>query len=385
MNDKFNQCLKDIYMKVVSFFTMFSKKNSSHHVMYLLSFPENNDQLIQMLDQDPLIDKLTILYQKQLVDEVKKYQSLGIECIQINSLGFFIKGLPMLKQAKVIIMDNYFAFIGAINFSKETTIYQIWHAAGAIKCFGWEDPKTTLRSHQDQERFQKVYNSTHYYVVGSEEMANVFEKSYLQPTKKMLLTGVPRTDFFFNQEAKIIAENKFKQMFPEVKDKKIVLYAPTYREVTMSTENWQKVVPSLSDDYVVLGKFHPHTLEQLSVDVLKHIQIDLRGLTLKELLFSVDVLITDYSSIPFEYELAKPDGHTIYYTFDLESYCQTVGIQPDFYQRHHVHPVETKEILEQAFDQLELYKNGSLSEWHTANDGRATIRLIAHIKQELKK
>ncbi|TLG80913.1 CDP-glycerol glycerophosphotransferase family protein [Vagococcus zengguangii] len=386
MRQLVTQLMKQVYMMSVKLASKLGRKtNDSQRVVYLLGFPENNDQLIERLNDSSVIDQLVILYEKKLSDEAIRYQQLGIKCIAINSWEFFTKGLNLLKQAKVVLLDNYFAFLGAISFGEATKIYQIWHAAGAIKCFGWEDPKTKHRSLADQNRFQAVYDTIDYYVVGSQEMARVFETSYYQPSSKILVTGVPRTDYFLRAEAKKQAQQKFKQLFPEAENKQVVLYAPTYREAPMTAADWQSQLPKLTSDYFVLGKFHPHTLNQLSPEALTQLHTDLRGLSLKELLFSVDVLITDYSSIPFEYELANPQGITIYYTFDLEDYRQTVGLQSDFYERYDLVPILTKEALNQAFQQLDRYQNGHLICWNQANDGLATSRLVAHIEQELKK
>ncbi|MGX7030468.1 CDP-glycerol glycerophosphotransferase family protein [Vagococcus zengguangii] len=380
------QLLKRTYMTTVKLASQLGNSGSSQQrVVYILTFPDNNDQLIQQLKQSVEVKQLVILYDKKLVQEVVQYQSLGIECIAINSGQFFAKGLAMLKQAKVVVIDNYIAFLGAITFDKTTKVYQIWHASGAIKCFGWEDPKTKQRTTADQKRFQAVYDATDYYVVGSQEMADVFESSYHQPRTKMLVTGVPRTDYFFDLKNKEQAQLKFKQLFPEAQHKQVVLYAPTYRESELSVKKWQEQLPELSDDYFVLGKVHPHMMSQLSSETLTNLQMDLRGLSLRELLYSIDVLITDYSSIPFEYELANPKGITIYYTFDLDDYQQTVGVQSDFYQRFGIRPVLSKKTLNQAFNQLTANQNGRLKSWNQANDGAATKRLVQHIEQQLKK
>src|SRR5699024_1822530 len=109
------------------------------------------------------------------------------------------------------------------------------------------------------------------------------------------------TDVYFDKrwvEESLIA---FQEKFPT--SKKILLYAPTYREgkTKFSNEFYQKV-KELQKDWLVFIKYHPHEEERLK-ELAKDpsVIIDFKGLTLQQILPSVDCLVTDYSSIPFEY------------------------------------------------------------------------------------
>lgn len=381
MKIKWVQMIKKIYMIVIKTLTFLFKGELTNNVTYLLSFPDNNDHLIEELIDSEFINHLTIIYKRELAEEAQFYQKKGIEIIELNHFSFYFIGLKRLIRSKVVVIDNYFAFLGSVKFNDETKVFQIWHAGGAIKKFGWEDKKINYRTSKDKKRFQQVYDATDYYITGSREMSQVFQNSYHQSNAKMIEIGVPRTDYYFKEG--IIEKNKqlFFSKFPEAKGKTFVLYAPTYREGNLAKINWLKKLPEFPKEYFVIAKFHPHMLKKIRK---LSIVTDMRGILLKELLPIVDILITDYSSIPFEYELANPEGKTLYYCFDITQYKKVVGIQDDFFSEHQIEVVYTANELLNNLNKKK-HKNGKLINWNEFNDGRATNRLIQLIEEQMKK
>src|SRR5690606_13594583 len=83
-----------------------------------------------------------------------------------------------LATAKYVFVDNYAGILSAIQFRKEVKCVQLWHAAGAIKKFGWGDPETHTRSPRAKARFQKVYDQFQYIPVGSNQMADIFTEAF---------------------------------------------------------------------------------------------------------------------------------------------------------------------------------------------------------------
>src|SRR5690606_35874298 len=103
-------------------------------------------------------------------------------------------------------------------------------AAGAVKQFGLKDPSNANRTPKAIARFQQVYNRFNHVVVGSEKMAEIFQQSFGLQADRMLRTGIPRTDFFFDE--KTIAETRelLQRNYPIINKKKVILYAPTFRD-----------------------------------------------------------------------------------------------------------------------------------------------------------
>src|SRR5699024_1102542 len=98
------------------------------------------------------------------------------------------------------------------------------------KQFGLQDLSNANRSERAIRRFKAVYNRFDHVVVGSDKMVDVFKESFDLPEERFIRTGIPRTDFFFDDIKKRRAVNKLHGDFPIIKDKKVLLYAPTYRD-----------------------------------------------------------------------------------------------------------------------------------------------------------
>src|SRR5699024_8243043 len=109
--------------------------------------------------------------------------------------------------------------------------------------------------------------------------------------------------------------------------KKIILYAPTYRDNGMDISNialnLEKLYTALSDNYVLFIRMHP-TVQTEELNYYPDFIVNVSGETdLNALLVCVDILVTDYSSIPFEFALLhKP---IIFYAYDLNEYAKTRG------------------------------------------------------------
>ncbi|MBC8923494.1 CDP-glycerol glycerophosphotransferase family protein, partial [Escherichia coli] len=86
-----------------------------------------------------------------------------------------------------------FVELAGLKERKNVTCIQIWHANGAVKKFGWEDKAAQKRSARDKKRFQEVYRCFSKVLVGSDEMAAIFQRSFLLEDSHMLKLGIPRT------------------------------------------------------------------------------------------------------------------------------------------------------------------------------------------------
>jgi teichoic acid glycerol-phosphate primase len=114
----------------------------------------------------------------------------------------------------------------------------------------------------------------------------------------------------------------------------VLLYAPTYRENQLLDAELKIDLKSMAEqfgeDYVLILKIHPAVKNKISIPAeVSHFAHDFSSYHhLNELLFVTDILITDYSSIPFEYCLLNRP--IIFFLYDLEEYEQERGIWEDF-------------------------------------------------------
>lgn len=320
--------LKELYLCSVKLKSKFSKKKHDK-IVFLLSFPETSEYILESLFERFGTD-IIICYTKNSEHLAQKFFVKDCKIYSIDSFISLVKWIvPVVTGARFILCDNYFAFLAGINFNKQTKVVQLWHANGAIKLFGLEANYTKIVSKKDKSRYQNVYKKFTHYIVSSTKMSKIFEKNY-QQSITILPYGYPVTDRYFSLEWLDKVTYEFTKKFNE--KKKTLLYAPTYREEeSLASIDFEYLIEALGSEWQILVNSHPHD-KFLKKQITKYSQIitDFRGMDIQSILPSIDCLVTDYSSIPFEYTLANPNGKIIFFCYDLESYRERVGIEEDF-------------------------------------------------------
>ena len=244
----------------------------------------------------------------------------------------WLQSIYHLATARHIFVDNYYGFLAVTNFKENVNVIQLWHAAGAIKRFGLKDPSIENRSKLAHDRFKKVYQKFDYVVIGSEKMGNIFRESFDLHPNQLLRTGIPRTDFFFDQHTIEKTKENLLDKFSQLGNKKVMMYAPTYRDHALKNQdlhlNIEQMYQELKDEYILLLRLHPAVKFHPTYDYSDFV-IDVSNYhNLSHLLTITDLLITDYSSIPFEFSLLnKP---MIFYAYDLEAYAKQRGFWEDY-------------------------------------------------------
>ncbi|WP_255247487.1 CDP-glycerol glycerophosphotransferase family protein [Paucisalibacillus globulus] len=292
----------------------------------------------------------------------------------------YLKSIFHLATASTILVDNYFGFLAVTKFKKETKCIQLWHAAGAIKKFGFQKPTTENRSTHSHKRFAKVYSRFNYTIVGSERMATIFQDSFGLTDDRILRTGIPRTDFFYSKRAVEKVHQQLITTFPITREKKVILYAPTFRDHSLSGYHIrldiEKLYKELANDYVLFIKAHPAVTCEFNAKHKEFVYDVSDYYDVNHLLLCTDILITDYSSIPFEFALLEKP--MIFYAYDIDEYKDTSGLIDDFDNQMPGPIVRTTEdiikvIIHQDF-QIEKIKPFS-EEWNQYSVGRSSINL----------
>lgn len=372
MKSLFVDVLKTIYALYVKAIShMFTKSEKKKQVVYLLSFPNNDHGLIEKLSKQ---ENLTICYTKQVSKEALSYAEKGIETWCLNTVVGLFKTIKLISESKVVIADNYFPLLGDIVVDSQREIIQLWHATGAIKQFGLEEKNAVNRTKTDHNRFNRVYQSFTRFLVGSKAMGEVFKKSYGATEEKLLYLGFPRTDY-------LVGAKK------EVKTNKQVVYLPTYRKNKMPhlVADILKLREKLPKTTELIVKIHPTTtlLEAERLVSVKGVHVVQQNQGADDLLLTADCLITDYSSVAFDYALINPRGKLIFYWFDEDEYEKETGIQAIFKETLPYKVVSTIEevahSIEESSDDLSAFNDV----WNTYNDGESTKRLLQWIKEKM--
>jgi teichoic acid glycerol-phosphate primase len=299
-----------------------------------------------------------------------------------TSFFTFIRGVYHLATSRVVMADNYYGFLAVTEFKEEVNCVQLWHAAGALKKFGLMDPSINKRTKKARERFKTVYNRFTHVVVGSERMTTIFKNSFGISDDKIVRSGIPRTDYFYQLPLLNESEQALAAQFPIIQKKKVILYAPTFRDGDLVNPkihmNLTQMYAELGQEYVIFLRLHP-AVKIDTANMFPNFVYDVSHYkNINPLLTISDILITDYSSIPFEYSLlSKP---MIFYTYDLDNYMETRGVE-DSYIAELPGPIvkDTKSLIKAIkFHQYDMNKVNAFSRnWNTYSKGNASEQLVS--------
>lgn len=278
------------------------------------SISGNYESIYAELIKDKNIDIKTVLDTKESFISCFKY-------------GYY------LASSKVILIDDYIRSVYEIKKRKDNYLIQVWHACGAFKAFGFSRLSREGCWPQDS-RSHRTYD---YCLVSSRKVAKHYAEAFGMNVDRVIATGVPRTDIFFDEAYKRETRAKIFSTYPMLKDKKVILFAPTFRGSSKKEGNYphyrfdyKKIFESFGDEYRIIIKHHPHVNNKpVLEDEYKDRVIDLsKNEELNELLFVTDILITDYSSVIFEAALL--DIPMLFYAFDLDEYISRRGFYCEY-------------------------------------------------------
>lgn len=273
------------------------------------------------------------------------YESIHKELIKNNSLDIktvldtkesFVSCFKYgyyLATSKVILIDDYIRSVYEIKKRKDNYLIQVWHACGAFKTFGF----SRLSKEGCWPQSSRSHRTYDYCLVSSKNVAKYYAEAFGMNITKVVATGVPRTDVFFDEIHKNEVRKKIYSEYPILKDKKVILFAPTFRGSSKKEGNYphekfdyERILKKFGDEYVIIIKHHPHVNNKLSISEKYSDKIvDLSANEeLNDLLFVTDLLITDYSSVVFEAALL--DIPMLFYAFDLQEYIASRGFYYEY-------------------------------------------------------
>lgn len=371
-----------------SIFSLFSLLPLKNKTVFLSSFGNNAFFLAKELSRFSAQPIIFINQSRCKIDfsEVASKATKMYKFETIHVLGTFFS-IYHMATSKYVFIDNYVGALSVIRFREEVKCVQLWHAAGAVKKFGWSDPETNTRSETAKKRFQKVYNQFHYIPVGSQLMADIFAESFHLSPNRFLYTGVPQTDFYFDAAARATGFAKVKQAYPIIEGKKVVLYAPTFRKGSLQKMdlhlNAAEMAEKLGEDYVLLIRLHPAVQESSQLPANPRVVSVNKYPYINELLLASDILITDYSSIPVEFSLLRKK--MIFFTYDSDSYSCTHGLwaENSFYFPGPIVKT-TAQVIEHILDPHIDYEqiDQFSKKWNTFSTGESSRRLIQSIYEK---
>lgn len=284
---------------------------------------------------------------------------------------------------------------------RETMYLQTWHGT-PLKRLGLDMDEVHMpgtNTEQYKKNFSAQAKEWNYLLSPNLYSSAIFKRAF--DFRGLLLeTGYPRNDLLYAPDRQQQAE-QIKQSLRLPTGKKVILYAPTWRDDEFVKKgqyrfnlklDLEQMQDRLGDDYIVLLRMHYLIAEHLDLTAFDGFAYDVSAYgDIAELYLISDLLITDYSSVFFDYaHLNRP---MLFFTYDLEKYASVLrGFYFDF---EAVVPGPLLKESDQVIDYIEHIETRSkqYEEKYTAfqerfcslDDGKASQRVVdALFRAEIK-
>lgn len=246
--------------------------------------------------------------------------------------SFFLGKAFHMATAATIFLDNEFMPMAYTPISSRARVVQLWHGTGTIKKFGQDSDKGEVARLADRANKRLTH-----LIVNSEITKKQYASAFGMPQERIYILGLPRTDLILHKERMQCLREEFYERYPQLRERRCTLYAPTFRDSEVEQPvlalDFDSFVGCMQEDEVLLLRLHPHVAERCPTSVFTKYKDKIVNVSqypgVATLLSVADRLITDYSSIVFEYCLLNRG--MIFYAYDYESF-QKEG--RDFYESY---------------------------------------------------
>lgn len=315
---------------------------------------------------------------EKMHDEVSKLENIEIREMYLDFQNCGIKTLVLWlncfmkvygKAEYVFICDNFLP-VSSCKKRAETKVIQLWHSGGLLKKAGYDTADSVPEIYKGN-----VFRNYDLLTASAECCVEVLSRSFLQPEGVVKATGISRSDVYFDEEYNHRCCEEFYAEYPYAKGKKIVLWVPTFRGNAADPklegeQELDKAFERLSDCFLV-KKLHPH-FESKHADKISC------KIPSERLLPVADLLITDYSSIVFDYLAYKKPF--VLFAPDLEEYQKNHG----FYLPYDSYPATVAktsgQLIKAVEYELSSRDRSQLEECYNyhmgACDGHSTDRIL---------
>lgn len=316
--------MKTIIIKAV----IYIFKSVLDFIYFLLKlFPQNKQKVLFCSRQSNSTPLDFILIQEELRKRDIEYVNICCHIGKQNSdyIRFakaFLQSIYHMAVSRVCIIDSYWPAVSMLKHRKEFTVIQIWHSLGKIKKSGYQ----TLGKKSGRDSLfadiLKMHRNYNLIIAGSPVWNRYYCEAFDVTEDKLLNYGLPRMRYLLDTKDR--NTERFFQHYPQLQDKKIILYAPTFRRNMKS--HWEDIIDEIKDDgYILIIKKHPG--ESAENKRLAENVFYMEEIKTIDLISVCDYFITDYSSVALEAAvLRKP---IYFWIYDYEEYIRNNGVNID--------------------------------------------------------
>jgi len=323
---KYNKVAYAIYFYIMSFCINFLKlfiKTDDRLILFNSfagrKFDDSPKAIFEAMLTDPRFKDYKFVW---AFHQPEEFDIKGAEKIKTDGFQYFKTAL----SARVWITNS--SVERGLRFRGKNTFYlNTWHGS-PIKKMG-SDIASENQSFGTKSGYRPDVMNTQ-----SLFEAEIFSKCFGIPRNQFIEVGLPRNDVLANYTDEVRCEIRKKLgISPE---KKVILYCPTFREYDkdenrgvvlappMNLDKWEKM---LGDSYVLLFRAHYEVSKVMEVKENEFVRNMTNYPSLSDLMIASDILVSDYSSIFFDYSIM--DKCMLHFTYDFDKYEKKRGMYFD--------------------------------------------------------
>lgn len=322
------------------------------------SYGDSPKAIYEYMLTDPKFDEYTFVWAFQ---DPYKFKDL------LKNPRTFIVKAKTASYEETCAKAKYWMFNYRVDdhiYPKDEQVYvQLWHGT-PLKKLGYDIinsdnamnslAEIKIKYDTDASKFKYILAPSDF---ARDKFTSAWNLKAHGKADSVIVKGYPRNDYLSNYKDEDI--DKIKDKLGVAKDKKIIFYAPTWRDNQHDSKigytyepdiDFDLMKKELGDEYIILFRIHYLAANKLNLDKYKGFVYDVSDVSdINELYIISDMLLTDYSSVFFDYaNLGKP---ILFYMYDYDEYLNELR---GFY-------IDTEElpgpIVQSTEDVVELIKN----------------------------
>lgn len=260
-----------------------------------------------------------ILNDKEMVANEKEFQHRNVKVIKRFSWKYFY----YVTVAKYFVLNMRQP--KWLYKKDEQIILSTWHGT-PLKKLVFDMDNVVSANPDYKKEFYLQSRKWDYLIAANEYSEQIFESAFMYPKDKILTYGYPRNDILKNFTDADKVKMKTKLGIPV--DKKVILYAPTWRDDEFHKAGQYKfnltldlnlLKEKLGEEYVIILRMHYFISDNIDLTGFEGFAYDYSKYNdINDLYISSDILITDYSSVFFDFaNLRLP---ILFFTYDIDKY-----------------------------------------------------------------
>ncbi|MDE5671099.1 MAG: CDP-glycerol glycerophosphotransferase family protein [Eubacterium sp.] len=355
----------------INFVYFFFKLKKTENKITFISRQSNTPSL----DFCCLINELKKNYPQYRVDVLCKMIPSGLSG-KISYIFEMLRQMKSLASSRVAVIDGYSIPVCMLKHKRDLTVIQMWHALGAVKKFGWQSVGTKEGRSESISKAMRMHKNYDYVLAPSRKTAAFYSEGFDISLDRIKVLPLPRVDFILDGKDR---KEEFYSLNPHMKNRKVVLYLPTFRSGEAMAASLLKKQFENKNEYQLVFSTHP--LSEVKMDE----EFSAKGnFSSYDLMKLADVIITDYSACAFEASLLlKP---LYFFIPDYEDYMENRGINVDVKKEFPSAAFENAEMLADAIEKNDYDMNSLIEfkEKYVENaDTNSTENLVKFILKQM--